>query len=390
MNYITIEQKNQCRSKKCGRELPSGAVYCPFCGTKQDGNIRSPKKRGNGQGTVYRLSNGKYRATVTLGYYVDDDLKLHRRTRSETFTKKSDAVAALPGLRTRRPEKESITFAKLYERWLPTHRAGADTINCYKAAFKHLRPVWPLRMDEIDIDDLQDCLDSCGRGKRTQQNMKTLVGLVYKFGIPRKVVPDNLNLSPFLIVGGEDAAHRDAFTDVQIEQIKRAVGRVPYADYILCMIYLGFRPSEFLALRKEDYFGDYFIGGAKTDAGKGRIVTISPKIRPLVASTARRGTDIFFADESGCAWTLKAFTEDAFYPALKAAGIDNPIVEIAGGVKRHKYTPHSCRHTFATLMKRIEAPAIDKQELIGHSSEEQLRYYQDVTVEDLKKITDVI
>lgn len=39
-------------------------------------------------------------------------------------------------------------------------------------------------------------------------------------------------------------------------------------------------------------------------------------------------------------------------------------------------------------MKKIEAPEKDKLELIGHTSEEMLRYYQDVSYADLRKITD--
>lgn len=82
--------------------------------------------------------------------------------------------------------------------------------------------------------------------------------------------------------------------------------------------------------------------------------------------------------------------ETVFYPALEMCGIPNPMIEIAGGVKRHLYTPHSCRHTFATLMKRVAGSEKDKIELIGHTSGEQLRYYQDVQLEDLRRITDAI
>ena len=87
---------------------------------------------------------------------------------------------------------------------------------------------------------------------------------------------------------------------------------------------------------------------------------------------------------------LDTFTEDVFYPTLEAIGIDNPMVEVGGGKMRHKYTPHTCRHTFATLMKRVEGSDKDKQELIGHASSEMLRYYQDVDLADLRKITDKI
>ena len=95
-------------------------------------------------------------------------------------------------------------------------------------------------------------------------------------------------------------------------------------------------------------------------------------------------------DADGAPWELKDFTENAFYPALEKIGIDNPLVEIGGGKLRHKYTPHTCRHTFATLLKRVDGADKDKQELIGHASPEMLRYYQDAPVDDLRRITDKI
>ena len=41
-------------------------------------------------------------------------------------------------------------------------------------------------------------------------------------------------------------------------------------------------------------------------------------------------------------------------------------------------------------MKCVDAPSKDKQEFIGHSSEEMLKYYQDVKISDLRRITDKI
>ena len=379
--------------RKCKKEAPDGA-FCIFCGAAQEKSRCAPRKRGNGQGSVYKTPNGKYRAVQIIAYYEENG-SMHRKTRSKVFDKKSEAIAALVTLKTSpaAKKKEKTTFRQLYEKWLPTHRAGKSTIDCYKAAMTHFKPVWHMTMDEIDIDDLQDCLDNCGKGKRTQQNMKALCGLVYKYGIPRNCTPNNLNLSQFLIVGGEDAAHRDAFNDSQIELLKNAVGTVPFADFVYCLIYLGFRPSEFLSLEISDYDrkNHYFRAGAKTEAGINRVVTVSPKILPIIESIAsRKLSGAFFGDSEGNHLTLSYFTENCFYTALQQCGIDNPMVDIAGGVKRHKYTPHSCRHTFATLMKRVDGPSKDKQELIGHSSEEQLKYYQDVEIADLKRITDLI
>ena len=381
--------------RKCGVELPPDSAFCNRCGAKQDIS-RSRKSRGNGQGTVYKEPNGKYRAIVTLRTYKDENGKYHRITKSARFDKKKDAVAALPELMNQAPaakKKSGITFRELYDKWLPTHQAGKSTIDCYKAAMNYFKPIWHCRMDDIDIDDLQECIDECGKGKRTQQNMKAVCGLVYKFGIPRQMTPNSLNLAQFLRVNGDDTVARESFTDAQIEQIRAIIGKTDYADYVYCMIYLGFRPSEFLALSIDRYNKreKCFVGGAKTEAGINRVVTISPKIQPLVDTViGNRSEGIVFCSVTGGAWNLKKFTEEAFYPVLEAAGIDNPIVEVAGGTKRHKYTPHTCRHTFATLMKRVEAPSKDKLGLIGHTSEEMLRYYQDISIDDLRKITDKI
>lgn len=396
-NLLRITTNNAVCSR-CGSALPEAANFCPVCG-RAVVISKSPKKRGNGQGSVYKLKNGTYLAIVTAGYYLDENGKRHRRTRSKVFKKKSDAVAALQDLKSgstrKKREKAGITFRQLYDAWLPTHRAGKSTIDCYKAAFRWFSDVADLPIAEIDVDDLQECLDACPHGKRTRQNMKAVCGLVYKYGIPRHMIPDNLNLATFLVVEGEDAAHRASFTDVEIEKIKKACGVIPQADLIYMMIYLGFRPTEFLQLRREDYFedaaGGYFIAGGKTEAGKGRTVPVSAKIRPFLAHYLSREGYLYPRDEkSDTAWKLRDFSEYVFYPTLEAIGIENPIVEAGGGTTRHKYSPHSCRHTFATLLKRTAGPDKDKMELIGHASPEMLRYYQDVNVGDLRRIIDAI
>lgn len=379
---------------KCGVELPEGSVYCNICGKKQL-RERKNKARGNGQGSVFKLPSGKYKAVVTVGYFMSDDGKRHRKTHSQVFPTKKEAISALPRLLNEpvKKQKKSITFKELYEKWLPTHRAGKSTMDCYKAAFKHFESVWFFPMEDIDVDDLQECLDTCGKGKRTQENMKALCGLIYKYGIPRQAIPENLNLAQFIVVGGDKGAHRESFDDIQIEKIRQQIGKTPYADYVYSLIYLGFRPTEFLMLDISRYNAEKhcFVGGGKTAAGTNRVVTISPKILPYVtAIIGKRPEGPVFCDESGGGWSLKDFTEKAFYPVLEAAGIDNPMVEIGGGVQRHKYTPHSCRHTFATLMKNVNAPSKDKLALIGHTSEEMLRYYQDVDISCLERITNAL
>ncbi len=166
--------------KKCNGSLPDGAKFCPWCGRAVN-KEPTHRKRGNGQGTVIALPNGKFKAVAVVNYYTTPEGKRRRHTRCKTFTRRKDAVNAIPTLLADpKKQKKTITFKELYDLWLPTHRAGKSTIDCYKAAIKYFEPVWGIRMADIDVDDLQECIDACPHGKRTKENMRAVCGLVYK------------------------------------------------------------------------------------------------------------------------------------------------------------------------------------------------------------------
>lgn len=371
---------------KCGAELAPGAVFCHLCGKKQVADTRKRTRRGNGLGTVYRRGN-TWVAEITRGYKMEDGVERRVAAKKGGFKTKKEALEYLPQLRGQKKREKQITWRKLYELWLPTHRASKSTIDCYRSAEIHFAAVDFLRLEDIEIDDLQECLDDCPKGKRTRQNMRTLCGLMYKYAIPRGYA--SLNMASYLVVTGESGVSRASFAPEQLETIRKAIGVVPYADYIYCMCYLGFRPSEFLTLKIEDYNAKAktLTGGAKTEAGKNRVVTISPKIQPMIDGIVAGRTQgaLFCSRETGQAINYDYYRDAIFYPTLDRIGIANPVED-----GRHKYSPHTCRHTFATLLKSVQAADKDKLELIGHTSAEMLRYYQDVSVEDLRKITDAI
>ena len=192
-------------------------------------------------------------------------------------------------------------------------------------------------------------------------------------------------------LGGGSDGNKESLPDDAVRKIEKNVGKVPGADYVLCQCYLGFRPSEFLALDVQNYNRKEraFVGGAKTDAGRDRVVTISPKIQGIIDRlTKDKIAGPVFCGDGGKQMSIKDY-RSTFYNVLEACGIDNPTEE-RDGVSYHKYTPHSCRHTFATMMKRVQGADKDKLELIGHTSSEMLRHYQDVSYEDLRKVTDAL
>lgn len=373
---------------KCSAEIDDLSRFCMFCGKSTTPRQKSVKKRGNGQGSVTKSGNG-YRAIKTIGWEMDENGKRHKPIRiSKTFPTKREAVDALPSMMgVVAPRASTVSsFKQIYDLWLPNYeRLGRtqSTLNCYKAAYKHMAELYDIPFADICIDDLQECLDDCEQGRRTKENMRALFGLLYKYAIPRRVTQDNTNLAEYLIITGDPSERREEFRAEEIEIVRKAVGFVPYADYIYCQMHLGFRPHEFLSLRIERYdkAERAFIGGEKTEAGRDRLVTVSPKIQPMIDKLiAGRKEGFVFCGAGGAEMTLKRYRTH-FSAALSRMGL--PL----GG---RKLTPHCCRHTFATLMKQVDAPDVDKLALIGHTSVEMLSRYQHSRTADLRRITDAI
>lgn len=396
-----------CINPKCGAELAEGSNFCHVCGRRQKPKQRR-RVRANGQGSVYQLPSGRWRAEKTLGYRLDPvpegapetvKPKKHRvAVAVSTFRTKSEALTALPFITAARKRSNSdratgkgerITLKELFDQWEPTHQRGESTMNCYRAGFRLFAPLWFVHMAEIEVDDLQDCLDDAEQGKRTKENARAALGLVYKYGIPRNCVPKDRNLAQFLTIRAEGSSKKPGLSLEELEKIRKAAAagdRV--AKIVLCHCYLGFRPTALLALQVVDYDAKEraFVGGIKTEAGIGRTVTVSPKIQPYVTGfVGSRTVGPVFCLEDGEVLGLADYRA-AFYALLERLGIDNPVDEQG----RHRLTPHSCRHTFATLMKAVSGSDTDKLALIGHTSTSQLRDYQDVRYEDLRKITDQI
>lgn len=382
--------------KFCGRELLRDSVFCAYCGKKLIKKIKTTR-RSNGEGSVRQLPNGKWIAEVVLWYYYDE---VTQQTKPKTFSKsgfckKADASNAIPSIREaglrkwgRSPGKDILkrpeTFSEIYDAWLPTHIASKSTMLCYSSAYKHFSPIHNEHIDNINIDDLQACIDDCAAGKRTKQNMKTLCGLMYKYAIPRNLVSSSLNLASFLVIHDEGAQNkRTGLTMDELGKLKTLIGKIPYADYVYCMCYLGFRPSEALNLTLQSYNRKekYFIGGSKTDAGRDRIVPVAPQIQKYIdALTRNKVGGYVFCGPDGGKFNIRRFREDYFTNVIRALGINDDERE------KRLLTPHCCRHTFANLLKGAKGADKNKLAIIGHTSDEMLRDYQDADIEGLREI----
>lgn len=369
----------QCR--KCHGTIPEGSRFCNLCGVKQSVE-RSAKRRGNGNGTAYRCGNG-WAAEYTLDWTVVNGELKRKRVKKTGFRTKQAALEhiqqmKLAPLRSAVPVK----FKDLYAEWLERHadKVTQSTVNCYKSAYKYYAPLYYAAIEAIKTEQLQRCIDACPHGTRTKENMKALGTSLFRYAMQLDIV--DRNYAEYLYVPKGPKSERVAFTGEQLRRMWESVSTVPDVKYILVLCYTGMRLGEMLSAKTESYHPEerYFVAGSKTAAGKDRILPISPRLLPFFRDFGV-GEYLFFAEKTKRSEPY--FREKLFYPTLERLGMD---VKKPDGT--HLYTPHCCRHTFATLMKEVPAPPTDKQKLIGHSKFEMTAYYTHTDLESLRKIVD--
>ena len=364
--------------KKCKQEIPEESKFCNHCGAKQL-REKSVRKRGNGQGTVYKDKNGKWITEYTIGWDAEDGTLSRKKRKKRGFAPKNEAIAYLPNLKQDLPQQDmNVKFKDLYKKWLDGHteKVTQSTINCYKSAYKYFSMLYYVEVAKIRTEHLQKCIDECPHGKRTKENMKALGTSLWDYAMQLDIV--DRNYAKFIYIHKEEKAEKTAFSKEQLNVMWANVKNVPNLKYVLLLCYTGMRLGEMLGAMTENYFPEdgYFVTGIKTEAGKNRVITISPKIEPFFDDFGK--SEYLFAK-----MTPKKFRNELYYPALQAVNLD--ILDESG---EHIYTPHCCRHTFATLMKKIDAPPTDKQKLIGHSKFEMTAHYTHTDIDSLKKITD--
>lgn len=361
--------------------------------TTTNTNKRRSKSRGNGTGTAYKRGS-TWTAVVVADWKPSPDLS-HKIPVYKTkggFKTKRDALNYCPLLLSQKNQPEERKLSAVYAAWYPSHASRVKSMANYVAAYAHFKPLHNKRIADITATELQVCIDACPAGKRTRQVMKVVAGLLWGYakdsGWVTQDITDNL------YTGKGKSVQREPLTDAEIETIRKAIGKYRYAEYIYCLCYLGFRPGEFLSLRKEHYRMidgvEVLVNGSKTDAGKDRVVIIPPQILELVRSRLFvPGTDYIFPqyqfsrrkkDEEPVLICFKQMTdayfrEDIFKPMMSALGIAEGKV------------PYSARHSYSDKLKRAEGTDKAKAGLMGHTDYAFTQsHYQSSDLDDLLEI----
>lgn len=309
-------------------------------------------KNPNGYGTVTKLSGNRRKPWI-----VKEGKSGKQKPIGYTATKEEGLI--LLAQYNNNPwdiKTDKITLEELYTLWLEKRAVKLSNSNRHslKSAYRYCSKLAKTNYKQIKSYQMQDCIDSCGKGYATQGAIKNLWGHLDRFAMELDIImkrnSDLLTSDPI------PETTKEIFTDEEVSRLWEN-RNLPWVDSILFFLYTGFRISEMLSLRTAnvDLKEWTMRGGVKTEAGKNRLVPVHSKIKYIVQ---RR----FEQSKSGYLFEYKSHKVS-----------DTKYREIWGDLMsklQMKHTPHECRHTFRSRLDSAGANKVCIDRIMGHKSQE--------------------
>lgn len=329
-------------------------------------------KNPNGYGTVVKLSGNRrkpYAARKTSGYNAKGYPVYINIGYAET---RQEALLLLAEY-NRNPwdiQTNKLTLDELHDLWCEKRctKLGTSNASNMHVAWKYIQHLGNTPYNQIKSFQMQDTIDSCGKGYSTQAIIKNLWGHLDRFAmeldIITKAYSDLLTSDPI------PESKKKPFTEEEIQRVWDNQD-IPWMDTILVLLYSGFRISELFGLETAnvDLKEGTMKSGVKTAAGKNRIVPIHSKILPIIQKHYSENNTYLFTNNGN---KVSASTYHVIWDSL---------MEFLG----MKHTPHECRHTFRSRLDSAGANKVCIDLMMGHKSKGTgERVYTHKTIEELK------
>lgn len=356
---------------KCSAEIPENSNFCNICGAKQAASARGTKKRGNGQGTVYKRGN-TWAAQVTLGYYIQDGQKKRKTAQKYGFKTKKEAVAYIQALYNAPEKRKVITLSELWELYqLELNALSASKRTGARTAWKRIESFVAYRtIDSFTVPELQELTDNTAPTFHTRREIKILLSQLYKIAIRDDYV--DKNRAEHIKLPAHEATERAIFTAEEINTLWSAFKSTHslVIGGMLTMLYTGMRPGELLKIRLENVHLNehYMTGGIKTKKGKNRKIIIPDKLIPIIEELI----------QNSCRGKL------LYYNPVNDFYVDWKTERDKLGM-REELVPYCCRHTYVTNLTALNVSPAMLQELVGHEDYDTTLIYTHLSIEDRLK-----
>ncbi|WP_306574543.1 tyrosine-type recombinase/integrase [Anaerotruncus massiliensis (ex Togo et al. 2019)] len=340
---------------KCKKEIPDESVFCLHCGWEQSKRApqRKTKSRGNGTGSIYQLPDGRYKVEVVLGWEADPETqKVKKKRRTGVFTKKKDAIAAIPKLSCKKEERP-INFQTLYAEWSGIHYQAISKSKetAYKIAYKKCASLYWTDIKDIRLSEMQRVVDEKGSSFYTKRDIRDLMSLMWQYAMKNDWVEKNY--AQFITLPQLEEGEKNPFTGEELQALwKDYADGNAFTGYILLMSYSGMMPGELFIAKKNmiDWEKRTILGcGLKTKKRKETPLVIADIILPVLHDLC----------EHSASEKLLTMNKDNFYSQF------HETMRRCGFVTEH--TPYDCRHSTATALALADIPAAVIQKVMRHS-----------------------
>lgn len=354
---------------ECSHSISDKAIACPSCGypinllpepQKPSGKPRKARGRHrklpNGTGSIKKLSGKRTRPYAA--YPPATEFNLNGSPKPvPAIGYFEDWVSAWDALREYNknpynPAQSELTFADVYEMYYQDkfvknqkRKFSIASMKSTQVAFKNASALHKTKFLDLRKADLQNVIDNCPLKHASLELIVTLFKQMYRFAIQNDIT--SKDYAQFVTINiADDDESGVPFSQEELDILWKH-SDLPAARTTLLLIYSGFRIKalETLEINLDE---QYFRGGVKTKAGKGRIVPIHRKILPFAEE--------FRPDQ----YNAVSFRTKEFYPLLEQLGI-------SASPSGQKHTPHDCRHTFSWLCDKYGVNDLSKHLLMGHS-----------------------
>ena len=345
---------------KCKKEIQDGSVFCNWCGKKQTVQQRKSRKRANAQGSVYKLSGNRSRpwcAVLPAQYDLEGNQK---RLILGYYASKTEGLNALNAAISRNlvSSRVDMTIEQCYKEWSETafRELSQKRISSYETSYKYISSLKNKRIADTRSNDIQKIVNELAQTVPARSiEIKLLYGKLCKYAMSLDIIYQDY--SKFVKVPSYEHRQKRIFTKEEINKVDNfAKSGNETAMAIMIMIYTGLRVSEFLEMKHDNVNLDegYMIGGNKTAAGKNRIIPIHSRIYPYVDYFYQLNEETLYRPEKRKPISACHFTTYIFEKYLSSIGIEG-------------LTPHSTRHTHATMAQEAGIASEDIIKIMGHS-----------------------
>ena len=324
----------------------------------------------------------------------------HRRNRSKSFTRKSDAQAFELRIRRAREAGQPLdmdrgaqTLAEYVETYWQRHvipSLSANTRDGYERVWaNHVLPaLGGYRLRDVSpgvVDELKAALIAAGVGVPTVRKALTIVSGMFSCAVRWGYVDRN-PVREIRLPRQDRARFVRPLSPSRVEALRTHLlseGQVRDAVLVSVLAYAGLRPQEARALRWENVGSrtlqiERAVAGREvkqTKTGKLRVVAL---LRPLaedlhlwrVAQGAQSEDALVFPRADGRVWTdtdYRNWRRRIYEPAASAVGESGP--------------PYDLRHSFASLLIHGGQSSVEVAAQLGDSPEVLLRTYAHVFME---------